>query len=94
MKGRKQAGRQEVEDQVQTIVNSGCGPDYQIYVPLGWAPWVRVAYSSQTQKGPAKMSTSVDSNASCVTCFTSGVSSSKIAEFCSTLRLVYATAWG
>jgi hypothetical protein len=20
-------------------VNSGSGPDYQIYIPLGWAPW-------------------------------------------------------
>jgi hypothetical protein len=21
------------------IVNSGSGPDYQNYIPLGWAPW-------------------------------------------------------
>jgi hypothetical protein len=20
-------------------VNSGSGPDYQIYIPLGWGPW-------------------------------------------------------
>jgi hypothetical protein len=20
-------------------VNSGSGPDYQMYIPLGWAPW-------------------------------------------------------
>jgi hypothetical protein len=20
-------------------VNSGSGPDYQFYIPLGWAPW-------------------------------------------------------
>jgi hypothetical protein len=33
---------------------------------------------------------SVDSNASCFTSFSSGVSSPEIAEFCPTLRLVYA----
>jgi hypothetical protein len=38
-----------VGDQAQTIVDSGTGPDYQIYIPLGWAPWVRVTYSGQTQ---------------------------------------------
>jgi hypothetical protein len=31
-------------------VNSGSGPDYQIYILLGWAPWVRVTNSGQTQK--------------------------------------------
>ena len=46
----QEAGREEVGDQAQTIVNSGSGPDYQICIPLGWAPWVRVAYSGQTQK--------------------------------------------
>ena len=84
-------------------VNSGSGPDYQICIPLGWAPWVRVAYSGPTQSVfrldrvkssscdlPAKIP--VDSNASCFTCFSSGVSSPEIAEFCPTLRLVYGIA--
>jgi hypothetical protein len=31
----------------------------------------------------------VDSNARCFTCFSSGSSSPKVAEFCPTLRLVY-----
>jgi hypothetical protein len=30
---------QEIETQAQTVltVNSGSEPDYQIYIPLGWA---------------------------------------------------------
>jgi hypothetical protein len=47
----QEAGREEVGDQAQTTVKSGSGPDYQIYIPLGWAPWVRETYSGQTQKG-------------------------------------------
>jgi hypothetical protein len=35
----------------------------------------------------------VDSIASCFTCFSSGSSSPKVAEFCPTLRLVYFIAW-
>jgi hypothetical protein len=50
MKMNQEAGREEVGDEAQTIVNSGSGPDYQIYILLGWAPWVRVEYSGQTQK--------------------------------------------
>jgi hypothetical protein len=49
--GNQEAGREEVGDQAQTVVNSGSGPDYQICIPLGCAPWVRVTYSGQTQKG-------------------------------------------
>jgi hypothetical protein len=40
------AGRKEVKEEVSgsgnsstDSVNSGSGPDYQIYIPLGWAPW-------------------------------------------------------
>ena len=44
--GRKRGSGRSSTDSV----NSGSGPDYQIYIPLGWAPWVRVAYSGQTQK--------------------------------------------
>ncbi len=63
-------------------------------------PFVRVTYSGLTQSVfrldrvkssscdlPAKIP--VDPNASCFTCFSSGVSSPEIAEFCPTLRLVY-----
>jgi hypothetical protein len=46
----------EVGKQAQTIVNSGPVPDYQIYMPLGWAPWVRVTYSGQNQKDYAEES--------------------------------------
>ena len=66
--------------------------------PLG-----RVTYSGLTQSVfrldrvkssscdlPAKIP--VDSNASCFTCFSSGVSSPEIAEFCPTLRLIYVIA--
>jgi hypothetical protein len=35
----------------------------------------------------------VDSNVSCFKCFSSGSSSSEVAEFCPTLRLVYVIAW-
>jgi hypothetical protein len=35
----------------------------------------------------------VYSNASCFTCFSSGSSSTEVAEFCPTLRLVYFIAW-
>jgi hypothetical protein len=38
-----------VGDQAQTTVTFGSGPDYQICIPLGWAPWVRVICSGQTQ---------------------------------------------
>jgi hypothetical protein len=44
--GRKRGSGRSSTDSI----NSGSGPDYQIYIPLGWAPWVRVAYSGQTQK--------------------------------------------
>jgi hypothetical protein len=42
------AGRKEVKEEEQEegsgnsstdSVNSGSGPDYQICIPLGWAPW-------------------------------------------------------
>jgi hypothetical protein len=92
-----------VGDQAQTIDNPGSEPDYQFYLLLRWAPWVRVAYSSQTQSVfrmdrvkssscdlPAKFP--LDSNTNCFTCFSSGVSSPEIAEFCPTLRLVYVIA--
>jgi hypothetical protein len=85
-------------------VKTGSGPEYQIYIPLGWAPpLVRVMYSGLTEISfrldrvkssscdcPAKIP--VDSNASCFTCFSSGNSSPEVAEFCPTLRLVYLTA--
>jgi hypothetical protein len=32
---RQEVGEMEVGKQAQTIVNSGSGPDYQIYIPLG-----------------------------------------------------------
>jgi hypothetical protein len=63
-------------------------------------PLVRVTYSGLTQSVfildrvkssscdcPAKIP--VDSNATCLTCFSSGSSSPEVAEFCPTLRLVY-----
>jgi hypothetical protein len=65
-------------------------------------PLVRVTYSGLTQSVfildrvkssscdcPAKIPVAVDSNASFFTCFSSGSSSPKVAEFCPTLRLVY-----
>jgi hypothetical protein len=35
------ARKKKVETQAQTVqgVNSESGPDYQICIPLGWAPW-------------------------------------------------------
>jgi hypothetical protein len=40
------AGRKEVKEEeagsgnsITGSVNSGSGPDYQIYIPLGWASW-------------------------------------------------------
>jgi hypothetical protein len=40
------AGRKEVKEEgagsgnsSTDSVNSGSGPDYQICIPLGWAPW-------------------------------------------------------
>jgi hypothetical protein len=38
------AGSNKVKEEVNgnsstDIVNSGSGPDYQICIPLGWAPW-------------------------------------------------------
>jgi hypothetical protein len=43
------AGRKEVKEEKRQedgsrnsstdSVNSGSGSDYQIYIPLGWAPW-------------------------------------------------------
>jgi hypothetical protein len=82
-------------------VNSGSGPDYQIHIPLGMGPLVRVTYSCLTQSVfrldrvkssscdcPEKVPVDVCSNASCFTCFSSGGSSPEVAEFCPTLRLV------
>jgi hypothetical protein len=56
---------------------------------------MKVTYSGLTQsvfRLDRVKSSSVDSNASCFTCFSSGVSSPEIAEFCLTLRLVYVIA--
>jgi hypothetical protein len=68
-------------------------------------PLVRVTYSGLTQNVfrldrvkfsscdcPEKIHVSVDSNAICFTCFSSGGSSPEVAEFCPTLRLVYIIA--
>jgi hypothetical protein len=40
------SGRKEVKEEeagkgnsITDSDNSGSGPDYQIYIPLGWAPW-------------------------------------------------------
>jgi hypothetical protein len=68
-------------------------------------PLVRVMYSGLTQSVfsvfkldrvkssscdcSEKIPVAVDSNASCFTCFSSGSSSTEVAEFCLTLRLVY-----
>jgi hypothetical protein len=67
---------------------------------------VRVTYRSLTQSVfildrvkssscdcPAEIPVDVDSNASCFTCFNYGSSSSEVAEFCPTLRLVYFIVW-
>jgi hypothetical protein len=42
--GRKEvkeegAGRRKWKLKNRQCVNSGSGPDYQIYIPLRWAPW-------------------------------------------------------
>jgi hypothetical protein len=69
-------------------------------------PLVRVTYSGLTQivfildrvksssyDCPAKIPVDLCSNVSCFTCFSSGSSSPKVAEFCPTLHLVYFKAW-
>jgi hypothetical protein len=68
---------------------------------IAWmGPLIRVTYSglSQIVFRLDRMKSSsfdclpkipVDSNASCFTCFSSGSSSPKVAEFCPTLHLVY-----
>jgi hypothetical protein len=82
-------------------VNSGLDRLPNLYT--AWmCPLVRVTYRVLTQSlfrldrlnssscdCPAKIHVSVDSNSSCCTCFGSGSSSPKVAEFCPTLRLVY-----
>jgi hypothetical protein len=35
----EEAGRRRRNSQTILTVNSGSGPDYQIYIPPGWAPW-------------------------------------------------------
>jgi hypothetical protein len=80
-------------------LNPGSGSDYQICIPLGWAPWW-VMYSSLTQSVfrlvrvkssscDCQTEIPVDSNVSCFISFSSGSSSPEIAEFCPILRLVY-----
>jgi hypothetical protein len=71
-----------------------------------WLGPLRVMYSGLTQNVfrldrvkssycdcPEKKPMEVCSNASCFTCFSSGSSSSEVAEFCLNLHLVYFIAW-
>jgi hypothetical protein len=93
-----------VETQAQTVSTLDLDQSTNLYT--AWmGPLVRVMYSGLTQSVfildrvkssscdcPAKISVDVDSNASCFTSFSSGSISPEVAEFCLTLRLVYAIA--
>jgi hypothetical protein len=95
---------EEVETQAQTVLTLGLNQITK-FVTAWMSPLVRVMYSSLTQSVcrmdrvkssscyfPEKIAVDVYSNASCFTCFSSGSSSSNVAEFCLTLRLVYVIA--
>jgi hypothetical protein len=73
-----------VETQAQTVLTLGLDQS-------GLTPSLFRLYrvKSSSCDCPAKIPVVIDSNASCFTCFSSGISSPEVADFCLTLRLVY-----